>query len=187
MYTPGCASPFWFVSFWFLKKSTSTAEALYIWIPPTCRRWLVAREDEAFDKQHHQKAWENLCESTQASSCQSKFDSLYLLFIGSIRSRSVRVSVLDDSMNTLSVILLIVNGLIVRETTQNIFCWIALCLKIKFSFSVSFALSEVIVTQAGINEAKLRLFWFYTIHGNDICQFLTLPMSHKMSRIIVQI
>ena len=51
-----------------------------------------------------------------------------------------------------------VNGLIVRETTQNIFCWIALCLKIQFSFSVSFALSEVIVTLAGINEAKLRLF-----------------------------
>ena len=68
------------------------------------------------------------------------------------------MSVLDDSMNTLSVILLSVNRLIVRGTTQNIFCWIAVLLKIQFLISVSLALSEVIVTLAGIGETILRLF-----------------------------
>ena len=51
-----------------------------------------------------------------------------------------------------------VNGLIVLETTQNIFCRIAVLLKIQFLISVSLALLEVIVTLAGIGETILLLF-----------------------------
>ena len=52
----------------------------------------------------------------------------------------------------------VINGLIVLETMQNIFCRIAVLLKIQFLISVSLALSEVIVTLASIGETTLGLF-----------------------------